>query len=50
MTGNPNSISTTTASVKPSSRLVNLAAWIIVIFPDGWGIYLTALRVARWFR
>ncbi|MBW4038858.1 MAG: hypothetical protein HIU91_08275 [Acidobacteria bacterium] len=35
---------------KPSSIFVIALAWIIVLFPAGWGIYLTALRAARLFR
>jgi hypothetical protein len=39
-----------TMAAKPSSIFVIILAWIIVLFPAGWGIYLTALRAARLFR
>jgi hypothetical protein len=37
-------------SVKPSSPLTIVLAWLVVLVPTGWGVYLTALRAANLFR
>lgn len=50
MTPSTNTPSTDAATARPSSIFVILLAWVIVLFPAGWGIYLTALRAARLFR
>jgi hypothetical protein len=37
-------------SVKPSSPLTIALAWLVVLIPAGWGVYLTALRAANLFK
>lgn len=37
----------TASATRPTSRLVSILAWIILLFPAGWGIYLTAVRAIR---
>lgn len=37
-------------TVKPSSPLSIALAWLVVLIPAGWGVYLTALRAANLFR
>jgi hypothetical protein len=39
-----------TASPKPSSPLTIALAWLIVLIPAGWGVYLTAQRAANLFK
>lgn len=35
---------------KPSSPLTIALAWLIVLTPAAWGVYLTALRAANLFK
>ena len=35
-------------SAKPSSALA--LAWLVVLIPAGWGVYLTVLRAANLFK
>ena len=37
-------------SAKPSSPLTIALAWLVVLIPAGWGVYLTALRAANLFK
>jgi hypothetical protein len=37
-------------SAKPSSFLAIALAWMVVLVPAGWGVYLTALRAANLFK
>ena len=38
------------ASHKPSSPLSIALAWLVVLIPAAWGVYLTALRAANLFK
>lgn len=38
------------ASSRPSSPLTIALAWLVVLVPAGWGVYLTALRAANLFK
>ncbi len=37
-------------SPKASSPLIIALAWLVVLIPAGWGVYLTALRAANLFK
>ena len=37
-------------TVKPSSPLSIALAWLVVLIPTAWGVYLTALRAANLFK
>jgi hypothetical protein len=37
-------------STKTSSPLTIALAWLVVLIPAGWGVYLTALRAANLFK
>ncbi len=37
-------------SPTPSSVLTIVLAWLVVLIPATWGVYLTALRAANLFR
>ena len=37
-------------SAKPSSPLGLALAWLVVLIPAGWGVYLTVLRAANLFK
>jgi hypothetical protein len=37
-------------SAKTSSPLTIALAWLVVLIPAGWGVYLTALRAANLFK
>ena len=37
-------------SAKPSSPLIIALAWLVVLIPAGWGVYLTALRASNLFK
>lgn len=37
-------------SPKPSSPLTIALAWLVVLIPAAWGVYLTALRAANLFK
>jgi hypothetical protein len=39
-----------TPSSKPSTALSIALAWLVVLIPAGWGVYLTALRAANLFK
>lgn len=39
-----------TSTAKPSSAISIALAWLVVIVPAAWGVYLTALRAANLFR
>jgi hypothetical protein len=39
-----------TSSAKPSSPLANALAWLVVLIPAAWGVYLTAQRAANLFK
>ena len=39
-----------TQSSKPSSAVLIALAWLVVLIPAGWGVYLTALRAADLFK
>jgi len=40
----------TTATVKSSSPLSIALAWLVVLAPTAWGVYLTAQRAANLFK
>ena len=35
---------------RPSSAFTIALAWLVVLIPAAWGVYLTALRAANLFR
>jgi len=37
-------------TVKPTSALSICLAWLVVLIPTAWGVYLTALRAANLFK
>ena len=37
-------------NTKPSSPAIIALAWLIVLIPTGWGVYLTVLRAANLFK
>ena len=37
-------------SAKPSSPLTIALAWLVVLIPATWGVYLTAMRAANLFK
>lgn len=39
-----------TSSAKPSSPLAIALAWLVVLIPAAWGVYLTAQRAANLFK
>jgi hypothetical protein len=41
---------TATSAVKPSSAFAIALAWLVVLVPTGWGVYLTVLRAANLFK
>lgn len=45
-----NTTSATPSAAKPSSPIVIALAWMIVLIPASWGIYLTAMRAANLFK
>jgi len=38
------------ANAKPSSPVTIALAWLVVLIPAGWGVYLTVLRAANLFK
>jgi hypothetical protein len=38
------------ATAKPSSSVSIALAWLVVLIPAGWGVYLTVLRAANLFK
>jgi hypothetical protein len=40
----------TEQSAKPSSAASIALAWLIVLIPSAWGVYLTAQRAAKLFQ
>ena len=39
-----------TASAKPTSPITIAFAWLVVLIPTAWGVYLTAQRAANLFK
>lgn len=39
-----------TSTPKPSSALSIALAWLVVVLPAAWGVYLTAMRAANLFK
>ncbi len=39
-----------TSNPKPSSVASLVLAWLVVIVPAAWGVYLTAMRAANLFK
>jgi hypothetical protein len=39
-----------TSSAKPSSSFAIALAWLVVLIPAAWGVYLTAQRAANLFK
>lgn len=37
-------------STRPSSSFAIALAWLVVLIPAAWGVYLTALRAANLFK
>ena len=40
----------TKSTPRPSSALAIALAWLVVLIPAAWGVYLTTLRAANLFR